>query len=349
MSEPAQTVSFIGVRHLARAHGRGPLRRRAGSGRARRRAPPDLAAAQQMIDILALLEQKTRGNLTAEERQVLEQMLYELRLRYVEAPAGRATGRASSSRDRPGPGHVSRHGHLARRADDRLHLRACARPTIRATTACGPRSTSSVPDLAVLVDTAHRPAPAGAALPPAARRRDPVHAQPRRSHHGPRRHPPLQRAPGRRIPCYADARTSAEIRRTFAYIFDGRTQQGGGVPRIDVFTRSAGAFCLAAYAVIRCRCCTAQRRFSAIRIGTFAYLTDCSAIPEESWPLLDGVETLVIDALRDKPHPTHFTVAEALAVVERLRPSARVLHAYRARSAARGDVRAAARGRRPGI
>ena len=45
----------------------------------------NLPAAQQMIDILALLEEKTRGNLTAEERQFLEQILYELRLRYVEA------------------------------------------------------------------------------------------------------------------------------------------------------------------------------------------------------------------------------------------------------------------------
>ena len=44
----------------------------------------NLPAAQQMIDILALLEEKTRGNLTAEERQVLEQVLYELRMRYVQ-------------------------------------------------------------------------------------------------------------------------------------------------------------------------------------------------------------------------------------------------------------------------
>jgi hypothetical protein len=48
----------------------------------------NLEAAQQMIAILELLEQKTRGNLTAEERQVLEQVLYELRLRYVEATGG---------------------------------------------------------------------------------------------------------------------------------------------------------------------------------------------------------------------------------------------------------------------
>jgi hypothetical protein len=49
---------------------------------------PNLEGAKQMIDILALLEQKTRGNLTAEERQVLEQVLYELRLHYVEATGG---------------------------------------------------------------------------------------------------------------------------------------------------------------------------------------------------------------------------------------------------------------------
>lgn len=47
-------------------------------------APVNLPGAQQMIDILSLLEQKTRGNLSAEERQLLEQLLFELRLRFVE-------------------------------------------------------------------------------------------------------------------------------------------------------------------------------------------------------------------------------------------------------------------------
>jgi hypothetical protein len=46
---------------------------------------PNVPAAQQMIDILSLLEAKTRGNLTAEERQLLEQLLFELKMRYVEA------------------------------------------------------------------------------------------------------------------------------------------------------------------------------------------------------------------------------------------------------------------------
>jgi Domain of unknown function (DUF1844) len=49
------------------------------------RAELNLTGAAQMIEILSLLEQKTKGNLTAEERQVLEQVLYELRMRFVEA------------------------------------------------------------------------------------------------------------------------------------------------------------------------------------------------------------------------------------------------------------------------
>jgi hypothetical protein len=53
------------------------------------RSEPNLEGAAQMIEILSLLDQKTRGNLTAEERQVLEQVLYELRLRFVEASSDR--------------------------------------------------------------------------------------------------------------------------------------------------------------------------------------------------------------------------------------------------------------------
>ena len=55
------------------------------------RQPPHLEGAAQMIEILALLDQKTKGNLTAEERQVLEQVLYELRLRFVQV-SGMSTG-----------------------------------------------------------------------------------------------------------------------------------------------------------------------------------------------------------------------------------------------------------------
>ncbi len=63
-----------------------------------------------------------------------------------------------------------------------------------------------------------------------------------------------------------------------------------------------------------------RRPILGYRIGSFAYLTDCSRVPDESWPLLDGVKTVVVDALRERPHPSHFNVADALAVVERLQP-----------------------------
>jgi hypothetical protein len=47
--------------------------------------PADLDTAAQLIDLLAMLEEKTRGNLTAEERQLIDQVIFELRMRYVDA------------------------------------------------------------------------------------------------------------------------------------------------------------------------------------------------------------------------------------------------------------------------
>ena len=56
------------------------------------------------------------------------------------------------------------------------------------------------------------------------------------------------------------------------------------------------------------------------RFGDFAYLTDCNRIDDSSMELVAGVDTLVIDALRERPHVTHFSVAEALDVIARLKP-----------------------------
>jgi phosphoribosyl 1,2-cyclic phosphate phosphodiesterase len=56
------------------------------------------------------------------------------------------------------------------------------------------------------------------------------------------------------------------------------------------------------------------------RMGNFAYCTDCSAIPHDSWEMLTGLDLLVLDALRKTPHPTHFNLAGALEVVAGLRP-----------------------------
>ena len=54
------------------------------------------------------------------------------------------------------------------------------------------------------------------------------------------------------------------------------------------------------------------------RVGNFAYLTDCNRIPDASWSLLDGLDVLILDALRVRPHPTHFSLDEAVATAERI-------------------------------
>jgi phosphoribosyl 1,2-cyclic phosphate phosphodiesterase len=123
---------------------------------------------------------------------------------------------------------------------------------------------------------------------------------------------------GRSIPCYGDRRTIDEVRRTFAYIFNP-DPVGGGVPRIALFPL-AGEFTLGRETIVPVPIIHGAREIFGYRIGPFAYLTDCNAIPEASWPLLDGVRLLVVDALRDRPHPTHFTVAQALDVVARIGP-----------------------------
>ena len=121
------------------------------------------------------------------------------------------------------------------------------------------------------------------------------------------------------IPCFADGRTIADLRQTFGYIFNPATPPGGGIPQLDLH-RILGAFTLGGLEILPVPILHGKRPILGFRIGTFAYLTDCSAIPDASWPLLGGVRTLILDALRDRPHPTHFSVGEALEVVAKLRP-----------------------------
>jgi phosphoribosyl 1,2-cyclic phosphate phosphodiesterase len=119
------------------------------------------------------------------------------------------------------------------------------------------------------------------------------------------------------IPCYSDARTKADLRRTFSYIFDEATPKGGGIPKI-ILNEIAGPFSLGSVEVIPVPIMHGSRPILGFRIGSFAYLTDCSAIPDSSWPLLDGVRTLVLDALRERSHSTHFSVPEAVAAAARI-------------------------------
>ncbi len=124
---------------------------------------------------------------------------------------------------------------------------------------------------------------------------------------------------GTAIPCYADARTWDALKRTFFYVFDGIARQGGGVPQLEL-REIDGPFEAAGVRVRPVPLLHGRLPILGFRFGSFAYLTDCSAIPDDSWPLLEDVETVVLDALRDKPHPTHFTIDQALAAVTRMAP-----------------------------
>lgn len=124
----------------------------------------------------------------------------------------------------------------------------------------------------------------------------------------------LQKRP---MPCYGDARTIADVRQTFAYAFNPATQKGGGLPQIVTFTIH-GEFCIGRQEVVPVPVYHGERPILGLRFGAFAYLTDCNRIPDSSWALLDGLEVLVIDALRDRPHPTHFSLDEAMAASRRI-------------------------------
>jgi phosphoribosyl 1,2-cyclic phosphate phosphodiesterase len=121
------------------------------------------------------------------------------------------------------------------------------------------------------------------------------------------------------IPCYASAQTWNHIRRTFYYAFDGVKRLGGGTPKLESH-EIAGPVVVNGLRIIPVPLWHGDAPIFGFRFGNFAYLTDCNRLDDAAWPLIEGVETLVIDALRDKPHTTHFTVAEALEVIARVQP-----------------------------
>ena len=121
------------------------------------------------------------------------------------------------------------------------------------------------------------------------------------------------------LPCYGDELTLSDIRKTFGYVFDPATPRGGGLPQLDLRlvdgTISVGRHAVAPVPVMH-----GERPILGLRFGSFAYLTDCSRIPDASWPLLHNLDVLVIDALRERPHPTHFSLSEAVEAARRIAP-----------------------------
>lgn len=120
------------------------------------------------------------------------------------------------------------------------------------------------------------------------------------------------------IPIYADSRTMDSIRRIYKYIFD-QTYPYGGIAKLEPHLIES-PFELFGERVIPLPVLHGNLPVLGFRIRDFAYITDFSEIPEPTPDLLKGLDVLVLDALRHKPHPTHSTVENSLAWVERLKP-----------------------------
>jgi phosphoribosyl 1,2-cyclic phosphate phosphodiesterase len=124
---------------------------------------------------------------------------------------------------------------------------------------------------------------------------------------------------GGEMPCYGSAETLADIERAFRYAFV-ETQAGGGKPRLQLHTITAGPLTAAGIEVEAIPILHGKLPVFAYRFGSFAYVTDASEIPPASRDRLRGVDTLVLGALRHREHPTHFSVAQALEAVADLAP-----------------------------
>ena len=112
------------------------------------------------------------------------------------------------------------------------------------------------------------------------------------------------------IPCYGGANTIKRIRTMFEYIFreDGRD---GWKPNLT--THVVGSdFDLFGERIRPVEVMHGEAVIYGYRIGEAAYVTDCSGIPEGSLKRLKGIRTLILGALRQKPHPTHFSIDQAI-------------------------------------
>ena len=120
------------------------------------------------------------------------------------------------------------------------------------------------------------------------------------------------------IPIYANSRSMDDIRRIFSYIFD-QTYPYGGIAKLDPHMID-GPFDLWGERLIPLPVFHGNLPVLGFRFGKAAYVTDFSAIPDSTIPLIEGLDVLILDALRHKPHPTHSSLEQSLEWVERLKP-----------------------------
>jgi phosphoribosyl 1,2-cyclic phosphate phosphodiesterase len=119
------------------------------------------------------------------------------------------------------------------------------------------------------------------------------------------------------MPVYGSRETLSDLRRTFSYVFQSNAPKGGGVPDLRMWPIE-GPCCVGSLGIVPIPIFHGRWQILGYRFGPFAYLTDCSGIPDSSLALLQGLDTLVLDALRHRPHPTHFSLDQAMAMARRI-------------------------------
>ncbi|GBR77646.1 beta-lactamase domain-containing protein [Candidatus Termititenax dinenymphae] len=123
----------------------------------------------------------------------------------------------------------------------------------------------------------------------------------------------------KRIPVFLSAESDQELRKVMYYLYETPRQKGGGVSMLDNnILQPYQQSTVCGYTVTALPIHHGQLEIFGYRVNNFAYLTDCSGIPEKTVEKLSGLEVLVLDALRDTPHPTHFSLDEAVAAAERI-------------------------------
>jgi phosphoribosyl 1,2-cyclic phosphate phosphodiesterase len=120
------------------------------------------------------------------------------------------------------------------------------------------------------------------------------------------------------LPVYSNEETFRIIRRVFAYVFDDKPTLST-VPSVTLDTIQ-GPFELLGIPFVPVPLLHGEMEVLGFRFGRAAYLTDFSKIPDSSMSLLEGLDELILDALRDVPHPMHQTVEQALALIQQLNP-----------------------------
>ena len=120
------------------------------------------------------------------------------------------------------------------------------------------------------------------------------------------------------LPVYSNEETFATLRRAFSYVFDKKPTLST-IPSVTLHVL-AGPFELLDTTFAPIPLVHGNMEVLGFRFGAAAYLTDFSTIPESSMALLEDLDDLIIDALRDMPHPMHQTVEQALALIDRLKP-----------------------------